>query len=267
MAAGFITDNDSQQIISRSSKTLKSILKSSSPVRPLIDMNEAIRQNVVILPDSTNLTQNVEYVVDLKTGHKCDFETACDRGIIDVRGKRFCDTRTQQSISLFEALGKNYIIMKNELSTNYDADLIDNEEDEPVKKAKSKPKKLTHRDISSVFNPKTGEQISVEKAEKLGLYNTKSDVYTDALTRRKLTLDEAVQKGLAVPKQDKFQSEINEGFQYLHIRGIVNPVTGQEMQLNEAIASGFLDYTECEFHDPNSTKPLTLLEAYDKGFT
>ena len=37
------------------------------------------------------------------------------------------------------------------------------------------------------------------------------------------------------------------------------------MQLNEAIKSGFLDYTECEFHDPNSAKPLTLLEAYDRG--
>ncbi len=81
----------------------------------------------------------------------------------------------------------------------------------------------------------------------------------------KLTLEEAVKKGLAVPKQEKFQSEINEGFQFLHIKGIINPITRQEMPLNEAISSGFLDYTECEFHDPNSAKPLTLLEAYDRG--
>lgn len=74
-----------------------------------------------------------------------------------------------------------------------------------------------------------------------------------------------MKKGLAVPKPENFQSEINEGFQFLHIRGIINPINHKEMQLNEAIKSGFLDYTECEFHDPNSAKPLTLLEAYDRG--
>ncbi len=37
------------------------------------------------------------------------------------------------------------------------------------------------------------------------------------------------------------------------------------MTLSEAIASGFLDHIECELHDPNSSKTLSLLEAYDKG--
>ena len=82
----------------------------------------------------------------------------------------------------------------------------------------------------------------------------------------KLTLEEAVKKGLAVPKQEKFQSEINEGFQFLHIKGIINPITRQEMPLNEAISSGFLDYTECEFHDDNNnTRPTNNLDSLKRA--
>ncbi len=176
VAAGFISDSDSNKIINQSSKVLKSILKSSSPINPLIDMNEAIKNNVVILPDSLNLTQNVEYVIDLKTGNKYDFDTACDMGIIDVRNKKFYDTRTSQSISLFDALGKNYIQMKNELNNNYE------DEDNDFTKL-ANLKKLTNADISTVFNPNTGEQISIEKAARLGLYNPKQEIYTDTITK------------------------------------------------------------------------------------
>ena len=259
VAAGFISDSDSQKIINQSSKHLKSILKSESHINPIIDMNEAIQKNIVILPDSLNLTQNVEYVVDLKNGTKFDFDTACDMGIIDVRNKKFFDTRTSASISLFEALGKNYIKMKDELTNNYE----DEDNNDYMKDVFAK--KMTYRDISTVFNPHTGEQISMDKAILEGLYNTKQEIYIDTQTKRKFTLDEAIKKGFVVPKREKVQTEINEGFQFLHIRGIINPINHREMQLNEAITDGFLDYTECEFHDPNSPKPLTLLEAYDKG--
>ena len=177
VAAGFITDSDSKKIINQSNKVLKSILKSNSPINPLIDMNEAIKNNVVILPDSLNFTQNVEYVIDLKTGNKYNFAKACDIGIIDVRNKKFLDTRTSQSISLFEALGKNYILMKDELNNNY-------EDEESSYKNIPEPKKLTHLDISTVFDPKSGEQISIEKAIKLGFYNTKQEIYTDTITKR-----------------------------------------------------------------------------------
>jgi hypothetical protein len=37
------------------------------------------------------------------------------------------------------------------------------------------------------------------------------------------------------------------------------------LTLSEAIASGFLDHIECELHDPNSGRTLSLLDAYDKG--
>ena len=62
--------------------------------------------------------------------------------------------------------------MKDELNNNY-------EDEESSYKNIPEPKKLTHLDISTVFDPKSGEQISIEKAIKLGFYNTKQEIYTD----------------------------------------------------------------------------------------
>lgn len=81
-----------------------------------------------------------------------------------------------------------------------------------------------------------------------------------------MSLEDAVDRGLVVLRQDKYQNKANEGYQFLNITGIVNPMTRQQMTLNEAIESGLLDHAECEFHDPSCGKTLTLLEAYDRGY-
>lgn len=112
----------------------------------------------VILPDSLVLTQNVEYVVDLSTGNKFDFDAACDIGLIDVNSKKYFDTRKNKPLTLFEALEKNYIVMKDELGTNYDEDDV----------GAYGNARLTKQDLKTLFNPKTGNQIPVQKATELG---------------------------------------------------------------------------------------------------
>lgn len=99
-----------------------------------------------------------------------------------------------------------------------------------------------------------------------GIYDASRNVYVDLITKRVMTLEDAVDRGLAVLKQEKFQNKVNEGYQFLNINGILNPITRQPMSLQEAIESGLLDHAECELRDPTSGKTLTLLEAYDRGF-
>jgi len=255
-AAGFISDTNS--------KKLKSILKSSSS--PIIDLNEAIRNNLVILPESLILKQNVKYVIDLKSNLRLDYEVACDMGIIDVNTKLYLDTNSGIKLNLFEALKKNYIVMKEELYSNYEDILYDNI-DETNLFNKSSTTTYNSNDIVTVFNPVSGEQIPISKAVELGLYDNRTNNYIDRYhTRKVINIKDAAEKGMAVLKSDKLAKQINEGYQFLHINGIINPITKQEMKLNEAIESGLLDYTEGEFHNPDSGQTLTLLEAYDKGY-
>lgn len=200
-------------------------------------------------------------------------------GIIDVFNRLFLDTRTNKKISLFEALGKYYIVMKAELYNNYEDNQIENLDLKPdknllqdnIKKWEKSEIHLTEsfeqdpkqNEIISVFDPRTGEQIQLNKAIEMGLFDASTNKYIDIDSNYSMQLEEAVQKGMVVLKPECIKN--SEDYQFLHINGILNPLTKKEMQLNEAIQSGILNYVECEVNDPESGQTLTLLEAYEKG--
>ncbi len=248
--AGYVTESNTEKILNDQQRP--GVAKT---LNPIIDLNEAIKNDIVILPDSHLKTQNVKYVLDLKTGDRLTLDEACNKGIIDVFSRVYIDTRNGRKINLFEALGKFYIVMKEELYTNY-SDIEDASENN-----QNCFKKLDQSDILTVFNPKTGEQVNVDKAISLGLYDKVLNKYVDFNSRRKISLEEAAEKGMVVLKINK---EV-DGYQFLYINGVINPVNNEKMQLTEAIDSGILDYVECEIHDPQSGQTLSLLEAYDKG--
>jgi hypothetical protein len=202
------------------------------------DFNEAVRRNLVILPDSVaNLTQNVQSVLDLATNTRVDFEMACRMGIIDLKNRKFIDSRgnRHRSLSLFEALGKNYIVMRDELVNNY-ADENDEEsgddedQNRPSGSNKSRKTALTLEDIASVFNPNTGEQCSLEHAIQIGLFDARRLVYIDdtagktsggrAAKFRTVELEEAADKGLVLLKQTTSAGINRNNYKFLRIKVI-----------------------------------------------
>jgi hypothetical protein len=193
------------------------------------DFNEAVRKNLVILPDSVaNLTQNVRQVLDLATGERVDFELACRTGLIDLKKRRYVDMRggRRRSMSLFEALGKNYIVMRDELATNYDEDDEDEDDDnQDGEVGKKKKSKLTVEDIASVFDPSSGEQCSLDVAVQLGLFDLARLVYIDLTSRedgenkyRTVELDEAADKGLVLLKATTAAGANKNNYKFLRIK-------------------------------------------------
>jgi hypothetical protein len=214
-AAGFVTENNSKKLIEQSqfenhqqtsnnnefgnNKKLKSILKlGSKSTNQIIDLNEAIRNDLVILPDSLFLTQKVKYVIDLKTGKRLDFDHACQCGIVDVFNRIYLDTRSNEKMSLFEALGKYYIVMKDDESDDKAPNIYPKEVNvESVHKTtlNQSKKKLGENDIVTLFNPHTGEQIGMNEAKQIGVYNPKTNQYIDTYKNRAMSLEDAVDKG------------------------------------------------------------------------
>ena len=248
LMAGYISDINSCRILD------------SNSTSPIIDFNDALEKNLVIMPDSIIFEQNVLYVVDVNTGNKLDFEAACEIGLIDIKHKTFKDTKSNKSISLFEALAKNYIVMKDELNTNYNQSEIDNDDEY------DDSHQITYLDLKSMFDPSSGIQVTIKKAIELAILSKNKLFYVDTMTGKKMSLYQAVEKGLAILKPEKVKHKVNEGYQYLIIYGVYNPVLNKEMTLSEAINAGFLDHSESEFHDPLTGKTMSLLDAYDKGY-
>ena len=191
----------------------------------------------------------------------------------------FLDTRTNKKIKLFEALGKSYIVMKEELYNNYEDSQIKNinlksdiyllkdntlkSKQNDVKLIQNFEQQIQQHDILTIFDPRTGNQIDLNKAIEIGLFEPKTNKYIDIDRNQSMQLEEAIHKGMIVLKPECIKN--SEDYQFLHINGILNPLTKKEMQLNEAIQSGILNYVECEVNDPESGQTLTLLEAYEKG--
>ena len=264
-AAGLISESNSKIIINQSNTELNPILRYGAKTsNPVIDLNEAIKKNLIILPDSTVQLKNIKHAIDLNSGVLLDFETACDIGIIDSLNRTYHDTRNNIKISLFDALSKKYVILEDSLNENFSESEV--EQKVLSMQLNNYLKQVTENDIESIFNPSTGKQVGVEKAVRLGLYDKQNNLYIDQFRKRKMPLEEAIEKGMVVLKPDKLIEEVEEGCQFLHIKGVINPATKEEMELSEAISRGILDYVECEFFDPTTAKKLSLLEAYDKGY-
>ncbi|RNA44606.1 microtubule-actin cross-linking factor 1-like isoform X4 [Brachionus plicatilis] len=241
--AGFVSDPASCRILEHASTS------------HVIDFGDALAKNLIIMPDSLTFEQHVLYALDLSTGNKFDFEAACQIGLIDVKNRTFFDTKLNKSISLFEALAKNYIVMRDELNTNYDQSQIDDHSNS-----------VSYLDLKSMFDPSSGVQITLRQALDLGILSKDKQFYVDLYNGKKMCLHEAVEKGLAMLKPERVEHKVDEGYQYLVINGVLDPVQNKEMSLAEAINCGLLDYAESEFHDPLTGQTMSLLDAYDKGY-
>lgn len=85
-AAGYISEQNSKKLLNQqNSEILNSNSDSNNKLdsellSPIIDLNEAIRNEIVFLPDSLVETQSVKYVVDLYKNERLDFNTACKKG-------------------------------------------------------------------------------------------------------------------------------------------------------------------------------------------
>lgn len=101
--AGYISENDTKKLSSSST---------ASGGRNEFNFQEALSQNMIILPDSisTSLGHNVKYVLDLANDRKVTLDEACQLGIVNLKQRRYQDTRGNKTLSLFEALSKNYIV-------------------------------------------------------------------------------------------------------------------------------------------------------------
>jgi hypothetical protein len=130
----------------------------------MFDFKRALKMNLIILPDSPKLITEVKYVIDLENNEKIDFDEACHRGIVDTKNRLFLNTLNNQTMPLFEALRLKYIRMRDDLVTNYGEESIENTSDSENDDADDDDdNNLSHRHLLTVFDPKIGQQIPINK--------------------------------------------------------------------------------------------------------
>ena len=77
-----------------------------------VHLNDAIEIGNIILPNSEYLVKHIESAKDVETSEDLEIKLALKRGIIDSKKNLFFDTKTNQKISLFEALFRGFLILR-----------------------------------------------------------------------------------------------------------------------------------------------------------
>ena len=116
--------------------------------------------------------------------------------------------------------------------------------------------KGTHLSESAILNPKTGRKVNLTEAIAAGVLDLKSGMIVDSRTNRKMTLREAV--------TNRYIS--NDLFQQLTSScGIVDPFSGEDCTLIQAIQKDLFNPENNTVKDTTSGKYLSLDQAVSNG--
>lgn len=203
-------------------------------------------------------TFQITGVKEPKTGKYIPFPDAVMCRLINEERGLYCDYLTNQNFTIPEALERGLII-----GTTHTVD-----QQELFKSAIVAQKR---EDILGVYNPITGDMISVNEALQLGLLNKDMTLYFDPANNDVLKIDVAISKGY-VRSQEKsgLRNRNDSSDESLVTRNtkvtidwsggrVLNRVTKEEIPLSKALEFGLIeDYIASILKMKNPDKEIKL---------
>uniref|UniRef100_A0A2C9K839 Calponin-homology (CH) domain-containing protein n=1 Tax=Biomphalaria glabrata TaxID=6526 RepID=A0A2C9K839_BIOGL len=242
--------------------------------------NEAVRKGIIdpaegayfVTPDqSISILQGEREGLITKqtlTKPKSIQESACD--IISV-----FDPVKDDHVSISEAVSTGLLDLKS--GTYNDPASLD---PIPVQKAfeqglikgKVKPKlamgtvNIGDYKIKSAMDTRKNQSVSGKDAMLMGLLNKKTGQYINKQTGQKLSIPEAVKKGLVILESDVPEPVVTSvTHKSMTIEAIVDPATGNMLTMSEAIGQGIFNPDQGEVINVRTGEHIPLDKAIDKG--
>lgn len=112
--------------------------------------------------------------------------------------------------------------------------------------------KGTCLNVASVLNPKTGRKVTLAEAIKAGVFDPKSGTVTDARINKKMNLSQATANKYV---SNELQRQLTATC------GIIDPFSGNECTLLEAMRKDLFNPVKNKVKDPSSGKFISIQEA------
>ena len=216
-----------------------------------------------IMPLTT--VYSLKTVKDPNTGVEYDPVEAERRGLINKTRGMYIDPITARSISIKAAIGQGFITAEEVEEPDYD----DLPQDATTYATIEATREAEVMHISSVMDRRTGEEIALMEAVRRGIMDPNSGTYKDKVTGSSMTLQEAIEKGYIKARsktQDTLlRSQTPKLTKSVHVTGVVDPGSGRDMSVSEAIRAGMLDTEKGEFINVVSGQKMALDKAIEKG--
>ena len=195
-------------------------------------------------------------VVDPKTGLDIEREEARRRGIIDTDRGTYTNTRTGESLSLEDAIDRG-LVKVSKISTS-------------GPKSLSESKSYT---IVGAIDPDSKKRVDISTALQRGIIDQANGLYLgkdDAGNKFQIPVSEAIKRGLVFTETSGTVA-VQEGSRFINttktfsVQGVVDPTTGKEISITEAIQRGIVDRNKGLYTDPKTGETMPITEAVNRG--
>lgn len=200
------------------------------------------------------------------------FFQAVEKGLIDATNALYVDPITKKSIPISQAIEMGLVDVNTVDTKKKDADVVDGAEEQHLDKDIV---------VTSVIDPRTGREISYERAVQEGIIDPKKGLFTDPTTGKTMSLLEALQCShlrarLAQPgdsdnviKAKILQISGGKGPQNLdEFLSAPDATDGQPLEVNAAIFNNLKSKLNPKMGgiiDQTTGKEMTINEAFESG--
>ena len=148
---------------------------------------EVTESNLIEEISSETVTFSINNVIDPRTMEMMSYDEAVLYGVLDLPKGLYVNPMTKESMPINVALDKGLIHGEVTAKTK--------SEDLMHSSVSADSQVFPFRKITSVLDPRNGEDISFDKAVKDGIIDPEKGTYYDVSGREKISLDKALSKG------------------------------------------------------------------------
>jgi len=225
------------------------------------------------------------------TGEDLSVEESLMLGILDVPHNEYVHKGRQRRLSLPEAVAEDLVeakvakdvfgaMSKETLANLLESGRIDARTGKFIHPETGKKMSIKEAieqgllDPNTVFliDPTTGQVTSLAALIEQGKFNPESGKIVDPNTGKEVSLNDAIAKKILNPsvEQAKVMSQASalkvlKKLMDCSQKGVMNPLTGEEVSLEEAVMMGIVDVANNEYIDPRNGESVPLTTAVVQG--
>ena len=195
---------------------------------------------------------SISHVTDPQTHTVMPISDAVEEGLVDLSEGVIRNRKTGEQIPLAEAFKKGMV---------KGSEVISEPDSCPKDDLASSGSRETLQ-VQSVFDPASGQFVSVEDAMKKGIINLETGTFTNK-NGEKMSISEAVKKGLCQSQKVSTQPKA-DGSELLPIKFVVDSQTGRSLTVTEAIEQGIVDKDLSHYFSKKTGETFSISKAIEK---
>jgi len=190
-------------------------------------------------------------VVDPETGMVIDGEEARRRGVLDAENRTYRNVRTGEMLTLEDAISRGLVT---------------------VSASGSLQDTKSYRIIAAV-DPNLKTRIDINTALQRGIIDQANGLYVgkdDAGNKLEMLISEAIKCGLVFTDTCGTEA-VTDGSRFIHktktfsVQSVIDPATGKEISVTEAIQLGIVDQNKGLYKDVTTGETMPITEAVNRS--